>query len=153
MGDMGDTFRHPHMKRIANLFNSVNLVSGKSLLQTVSTLPVAEPVKPTPMKLRIFADIAASEEAMELLKSEVSDHELLLPENRTTSVLAQAEPDPQMLTADVIFGQPHPDFVSRAEAGRANVENQVTWPTRLHQDTDKKQRGRNRGVIQQASAI
>jgi len=118
MGDMGDTFRHPHMKRFANLFNSVNLVSGKSLLQTVSTLPVAEPVKPTPMKLRIFADIAASEEAMELLKNEVSDHELLLPENRTTSVLAQAEPDPQMLTADVIFGQPHPDFVSRAESLR-----------------------------------
>lgn len=70
------------------------------------------------MKLRIFADIAASEEAMSLLEQSVSDHQLLLPEKRTSSVLAQAEPDPQMLTADVVFGQPNPDFISRSESIR-----------------------------------
>ncbi len=56
--------------------------------------------------LRIFSDSPFDDAAVNLLRDGVAPHELLLPQTRVTSVLAQPEPDPQFPLADIAFGQP-----------------------------------------------
>jgi phosphoglycerate dehydrogenase-like enzyme len=68
------------------------------------------------MTLRIFADLAAPPEALQLLRDGTAGHELVFPRKPAASVLAKAEPDPQFATADVAFGQP--DTRAIAEAPR-----------------------------------
>ncbi len=66
------------------------------------------------MTFRIFADLAASDAAMQLLREGTQGHQLLLPERPGTSCLHQAEPDPLMLSADITAGQPDPNAVPGA---------------------------------------
>lgn len=65
-------------------------------------------------KLRIFVDFAMPSEAFEILQSGTEGHELVLPQNPVTSVLAKPEADPQFATVDVAFGQPDPDAIAGA---------------------------------------
>lgn len=58
--------------------------------------------------LRIYADLAMSPEELELLRTGISGHELILPAKPAASVLVQAERDPQLTSVDVAFGQPDP---------------------------------------------
>ena len=58
------------------------------------------------MPLRILADLALPDDAMDLLRAGTQSHTLLLPSRPAASVLAKGEPDPQLAVADVVFGQP-----------------------------------------------
>ena len=64
--------------------------------------------------LRIFTDIAAPAATMQLLREGTSGHQLLLAKTRSTSVLEQAPPDPQLFSADIAFGQPDPEALAQA---------------------------------------
>lgn len=64
--------------------------------------------------LRIYSDLAATSDALELLEKETSGHELVLPKGPARSVLEQAEADPRALEADVLFGQPDPELIAKA---------------------------------------
>jgi phosphoglycerate dehydrogenase-like enzyme len=65
-------------------------------------------------QLRIFVDFAAPPDALKLLRDETAGHELLFPRTPAASVLAQAEPDPQLATADIAFGQPDTRAIAAA---------------------------------------
>ena len=56
--------------------------------------------------LRIFVDFTPSTEALILLKESAQGHELCFARSPITSILAQGEPDPQINSADIAFGQP-----------------------------------------------
>lgn len=66
------------------------------------------------MPLRIFVDIAAPEDTFEMLRDGTRAHDLIFPSKPAVSVLAQAEPDPQLFSAQVAFGQPDPAAVAEA---------------------------------------
>ena len=65
-------------------------------------------------KLRIYVDFAMPPKILEMLRSGTRGHDLILPQNPVTSVLAKAEWDPQFATADVAFGQPDTQAIARA---------------------------------------
>lgn len=56
--------------------------------------------------LRIYVDFVPPPAALELLWEGTAGHELVFASNPVTSVLAKAVKDPQVDTADVLFGQP-----------------------------------------------
>jgi phosphoglycerate dehydrogenase-like enzyme len=56
--------------------------------------------------LHIFCDAPLSDFALQLLRQGVALHELVFPRRASGSVLARAEHDPALRTADVAFGQP-----------------------------------------------
>ena len=64
------------------------------------------------MTYRIFADLAASDSALQLLREGTRHHQLLFPSNPATSCLHQADPDPLMSTAEIIVGQPNPAAIA-----------------------------------------
>jgi phosphoglycerate dehydrogenase-like enzyme len=64
--------------------------------------------------VKIFVDLNLSPAALELLRQGTRGHELLFPRTPTTSVLAKAEPDPQIDVAEIAFGQPDTTAVLRA---------------------------------------
>lgn len=66
-------------------------------------------------KLRIFVDFALSPDVLEFLREGTRGHELVFPLKPAASVLAKAEPDPQLGTVDIAFGQPDPGAVATAE--------------------------------------
>ncbi len=68
--------------------------------------------------LRIFVDVPMPPDVLDSLRKATAGHELLLPAAPASSVLAQAESDPQLLTANVAFGQPDPAALARAESLR-----------------------------------
>jgi phosphoglycerate dehydrogenase-like enzyme len=65
-------------------------------------------------KLRIFVDLVASTEALELLRQGTRGHELVFPQAPAASVLHQVEWDPGLAAADIAFGQPAPQAVTEA---------------------------------------
>ena len=68
------------------------------------------------MAYRIFVDIAAPPDILQLILDATAGHQLLFPLTPTVSVLHKAEPDPQLLTADIAFGQPDPEVVAKAHS-------------------------------------
>lgn len=66
--------------------------------------------------LRIFVDLAASETAVQLLKSGTRNHELIFPDAPAASVLDQSGPNALQLleNADIAFGQPNPEGLTTA---------------------------------------
>jgi phosphoglycerate dehydrogenase-like enzyme len=68
--------------------------------------------------LRIFVDFALAPDVLDYLRRGIGGHDLLLPGAPAASVLAAAEPDPQLATADIAFGQPDPQAVATATALR-----------------------------------
>lgn len=74
------------------------------------------------MPLRILADLALPADALEALRAGTRDHTLLLPARPAASVLAKGEPDPQLTTADVVFGQPDaPALLASASVRWAHI--------------------------------
>lgn len=71
-------------------------------------------IRPAPMTLRIFSDLAGPAAALELLRTGTKNHQLLFPSNPAVSCLHKADPDPLMSLADVIVGQPDPAAVLNA---------------------------------------
>jgi phosphoglycerate dehydrogenase-like enzyme len=59
-------------------------------------------------QLRIFVDFATPPDVLEMLRAGTRGHELLFPATRVPSVLVQAEADPQLAEAEIVFGQPDP---------------------------------------------
>ncbi|HTI69775.1 MAG TPA: D-2-hydroxyacid dehydrogenase [Candidatus Limnocylindria bacterium] len=57
-------------------------------------------------KLRIFLDLPVTPDLLEMLREGTQGHELLFADAPAASVLASPEPDPQIATADIAFGQP-----------------------------------------------
>ena len=53
-------------------------------------------------------------DVLDAVRQATVGHKLLLPASPASSVLAQAETDPQLLTADVAFGQPDPAAIRLA---------------------------------------
>ena len=66
------------------------------------------------MTFCIFSDIAAPVATLKLLREGTSGHQLLLSNAPSTSVLQKAPPDPQLVLADIAFGQPDPEAVAQA---------------------------------------
>jgi phosphoglycerate dehydrogenase-like enzyme len=66
------------------------------------------------MALRIFVDISAPEDTLQLLRNGAAGHEMIFSSMPAASVLAQAELDPQLLSADIAFGQPDPEAIVKA---------------------------------------
>lgn len=53
-------------------------------------------------------------DVLQLLKSRTAGHHLVIPATPVSSVLAQAEPDPQFATVDIAFGQPDLNAIQNA---------------------------------------
>jgi len=66
------------------------------------------------MTLRIFVDIAAPEDTLQVLRDGTAGHELILSSQPAVSVLAQAVLDPRLFSADIAFGQPDPAALASA---------------------------------------
>ncbi len=66
-------------------------------------------------ELRIFVDFALPPDALEMLKDGCKHRRLIFASAPATSVLASVEHDPQLMNADVAFGQP--DLKSIETAG------------------------------------
>jgi phosphoglycerate dehydrogenase-like enzyme len=66
-------------------------------------------------KLRIFVDFAMSPDVLEILRVGTKGHQLILPQKPAASVLAQAERDPKLATADVAFGQPDTQAIAEVQ--------------------------------------
>lgn len=64
------------------------------------------------MAYRIYADLAASESALQLMRDRTRNHQLLFPSNPAASCLHQADTDPLMSTAEIIVGQPNPAAIA-----------------------------------------
>jgi phosphoglycerate dehydrogenase-like enzyme len=56
----------------------------------------------------IFADLAATDAALQLLRSGTGTHRLVFPNRPAVSCLHQSEPDPLMSAAEIVLGQPDP---------------------------------------------
>jgi phosphoglycerate dehydrogenase-like enzyme len=67
-------------------------------------------------QLRIFVDLAAPPDALEMLREGTRGHQLVFPKTSASSVLTEAKRDPQFTTVDVAFGQP--DVQAIEEAGQ-----------------------------------
>ncbi len=65
-------------------------------------------------RLRIYVDFIAPPEILQMLREGTAGHELIFSEKPVTSVLAKAERDPALATADVAFGQPDPAAIADA---------------------------------------
>ncbi|HEY8990950.1 MAG TPA: D-2-hydroxyacid dehydrogenase [Luteolibacter sp.] len=65
--------------------------------------------------LKVFTDLNASPELLERLREGIRPHELLLPRQVASSVLAEMPADPAMAEVDVAFGQPSVSGVRAAE--------------------------------------
>ena len=65
--------------------------------------------------LKIFSDSPLDSSNTRLLVEGSSPHQVLFPRIAAASVLAQAEPDPAFLLADIAFGQPHLECIRRSE--------------------------------------
>ena len=65
--------------------------------------------------LRVYADTRFAADALELLRTGIAPHELVLPAQAESSVLAKSAPDPLLSTVDVAFGQPHIGSVLASE--------------------------------------
>ena len=65
--------------------------------------------------MKIFVDLGLSPSALETLQNGTSGHQLLFPQNPTSSVLAKADPDPLLADADIAFGQPDTKAIEGAE--------------------------------------
>jgi phosphoglycerate dehydrogenase-like enzyme len=72
----------------------------------------AEVVVSRVMAYRIFADLAASDKALQLLQEGTRHHQLLFPSKPATSCLHQGDTDPLMSTAEIIVGQPNPAAIA-----------------------------------------
>jgi phosphoglycerate dehydrogenase-like enzyme len=66
--------------------------------------------------MKIFVDLSLTPAAIEVLRRGTQGHELLLPPTPAASVLAKADPDPQINFADIAFGQPDAQAVLSASA-------------------------------------
>lgn len=66
------------------------------------------------MSYRIFADLAATDRALQLLREGTRHHQLVFPSKPAASCLHQAEADPLMSTAEIIVGQPDPAAIVEA---------------------------------------
>jgi len=64
--------------------------------------------------VNIYVDLGLSPAALEVLRKGTQGHQLLLPKTPAASVLAKADPDPQINEADIAFGQPDADAVAQA---------------------------------------
>jgi phosphoglycerate dehydrogenase-like enzyme len=56
--------------------------------------------------LRVFCDVQASDDLLDLLRCGIAPHVLLTPQGAATSVLADVPTDPLLQEADIAFGQP-----------------------------------------------
>jgi phosphoglycerate dehydrogenase-like enzyme len=65
--------------------------------------------------VKIFVDLALPPGALDLLRAGTSGHHLLFPLAPASSVLAKPELDPQLASAEIAFGQPHPDAIAAAK--------------------------------------
>ncbi len=65
--------------------------------------------------LTIFCDPLLGEQSTALLCSGTTGHALLTPAKPASSVLAQAEPDPAIRAAEIVFGQPHLEMLRSAD--------------------------------------
>jgi len=63
----------------------------------------------------IFADPPLGARALELLRTRATGYQILTPGKPASSVLAQAEVDPDFVHADIAFGQPHLESIYAAE--------------------------------------
>lgn len=63
---------------------------------------------------RIFVDFILPPDALDLLRVGCRGHELVFSERPAASVLATAAHDPQVATADIVFGQPDPAMLRDA---------------------------------------
>ncbi len=61
--------------------------------------------------MKIFTDLKASPELIGRLRDGIAPHELLLPSQGASSVLADVPTDPLMQEADIVLGQPRVDAV------------------------------------------
>jgi phosphoglycerate dehydrogenase-like enzyme len=66
------------------------------------------------MSLRIFVDLVAPPDTLQLLREGTTGHKLVFPLKPAASVLSKGGPDPQFATVDVAFGQPDTQAVSGA---------------------------------------
>lgn len=64
--------------------------------------------------LKIFSDPQMSDAAARMMRETVAPHEIIVPKNRPSSVLAAAEPDPALPFADIAFGQPDIESIRRS---------------------------------------
>ena len=88
---------------------------NRQVLGTAVALPPNRGYSPGGMtKLRIYVDLVAQGEAMELLRAGTAGHQLVFAQAPGGSNLAPAGKDPQLANADVAFGQPDPETVSEA---------------------------------------
>src|SRR5687767_6912791 len=69
-------------------------------------------------RLRIWCNMSFPPPATQLLRDGTSQHELLFASSMTASNLSTAAPDPQLPTADIVFGQPDPDTIKTASRVR-----------------------------------
>ena len=65
--------------------------------------------------MKIFSDSQFEAPAADLLRQGIAPHELLVPAQPVSSVLAEGEPDPAFGQADVAFGQPDLESIERSE--------------------------------------
>ena len=61
--------------------------------------------------MKVFTDLQAPRELIDWLRASIAPHELLLPTQGATSVLADLPTDPLMQEADIVLGQPRVDAV------------------------------------------
>jgi phosphoglycerate dehydrogenase-like enzyme len=65
-------------------------------------------------RLKIISDSPLTDSAVRLLKDGVAPHEVVFASKASTSVLSEADSDPEFETADVAFGQPDVASVLRS---------------------------------------
>ena len=95
--------------------------------------------------LCIFCDAPLSDSTLQFLKEGIASHELVSPPRAVQSVLARAEPDSALRTADIAFGQP--DIANVMESERLRWI-QLTSAGYTRYDTpDFRSWARSRGVI------
>lgn len=64
---------------------------------------------------RIFSDSPLSANAARILEDGVAPHEIIVPRKRLSSILAKPEPDPAFPLADIAFGQPDLESISKSD--------------------------------------
>lgn len=66
--------------------------------------------------MNIFVDLALPPGALEQLQTGTIGHQLLFSQTPATSVLSRPEPDPQLASAEIAFGQPDPQAIAGAKS-------------------------------------
>ena len=102
--------------------------------------------------MKIYIDFSMPRDLLESIRQCTSGHELVFPKKPVASVLHKAEWDPQIKTADIVFGQPDPEHITEA-AGLKWIHISSSSITRYDNPVFRQQMAVNKIIVSNSADV